>query len=299
MKAAIDIGSNTTRMLVGEMTSGQLCPFSYSRIVTRLGSGNYLLSGLSMEGMERTLSALQSFSQTIKALNVDCVRAVATEAVRRAANGQNFSEEIFTRTGIPVEIINGEEEAELSSSGVFAALHPPPLSSLIFDIGGGSTEFMFSKGDKLLWKKSYPLGVISLAEDHKNIGERINRTLDTLQSDLQAAGLEQFYSQDECELIGTAGTVTTLAAVDLAMSDYDWQRINNHLLTYPDLLKIYERFLSLSPAEREEIIGVEKGRGDLILPGIEIVLALLQRFSKQKLRVSDFGLLEGILLSFY
>lgn len=296
MKASIDIGSNTVRMLLGEIACGQIAPQHYFRHVTRLGGGYDPIHGISAEAREQTLCALESFAQVLQDIKPSAIRTVATEAVRRAVNSQKFIADVSVRTGLTVEIIDGEEEAALSSSGVLAGLQPQPPAALIFDIGGGSTEFILIEGGKRRWQKSYPLGVISLAEA---TGDRhdIVSVLTMLADDLRKKGLAPLLAQESCELVGTAGTVTTLAAIDLAMAEYDWQRINNHLLPRATLLSLYQRLRSLSATERELIVGVEKGRGDLILPGAKIVLALLHLFDKDHLRVCDFGLLEGVLLS--
>ena len=296
MKAAIDIGSNSLRMLVGEVVGDQIVPQHYFRHVTRLGGDYDPRTGISTAASTRTLSALELFAQTLDKIKPTSTRAVATEAVRRAVNGQQFVADVLDRTGFTVEIIDGDEEAVLSSAGVLAGLNPQPASALIFDIGGGSTEFIVIKEGKHLWQKSYPLGVVSLAEaiDPELVIEKV---LTMLAAELRLAGLSPFLAESGCELVGTAGTVTTLAALDLAMTEYDWQRINNYLLPQATLHTLYERLLPLTAAERELLPGVEKGRGDLIVHGAAIILALMNLLSKEQLRVSDFGLLEGILLS--
>lgn len=296
MRAAIDIGSNSLRMLVGEVLCDQVIPVRYFRQVTRLAGGYDPLTGISVEASERTLSALELFSKFIDELKPTCIRTVATEAVRRAVNGRQFIADVRARTGFVVEIIDGVEEAVLSSVGVLSGLKPQPLAALVFDIGGGSTEFIVIKGGNRLWQKSYPLGVVSLAEASDS-GIAIERVLTELAEDLRVAGLSPLLACESCELVGTAGTVTTLAALDLAMTEYDWQRINNYVLPQSALLSLYERLLPLTPAEREQLPGVEHGRGDLIVHGAAIVLSLMNLLQKDHLRVSDFGLLEGILLS--
>jgi exopolyphosphatase/guanosine-5'-triphosphate,3'-diphosphate pyrophosphatase len=296
MKAAIDIGSNSLRMLVGEVVGDQVVPQHYYRYVTRLGGEYDPRTGISAAASARTLSALEVFAQILARMKPVCTRAVATEAVRRAVNGPQFVADVLERTGLTVEIVDGEEEALLSSSGVLAGLKPQPASALIFDIGGGSTEFIVIKEGKRLWQKSYPLGVVNLAEatDSELVIEKI---LTMLAKELRLAGLAPLLAEAGCELVGTAGTVTTLAALDLAMTDYDWQRINNYILPQSTLLSLYERLLPLTPSEREQLPGVEKGRGDLIVHGAGIILVLMKQLGKEQLRVSDFGLLEGILLS--
>lgn len=296
MKAAIDIGSNSVRMLVGEVYGDQVVPIHYLRQVTRLAGGYDPLTGISDAASERTLGALELFAQFCNKNKPTCIRAVATEAVRRAVNQQQFVDAVLARTGFVVEIIDGVEEAVLSSAGVLAALKPQPLAVLVFDIGGGSTEFVVIKGGKRLWQKSYPLGVVSLAEA-SDAGVGIESVLTVLAEDLRVTGLSSLLASEEYELVGTAGTVTTLAALDLAMTEYNWQRINNHVLSQSALRSLYARLLPLTPSEREQLPGVERGRGDLIVHGAAIVLALMHLLSKEQLRVSDFGLLEGVLLS--
>lgn len=296
MKAAIDIGSNSVRMLLGEVVGDQVVPHHYFRHITRLAGGYDPQAGISVAASARTLTALETFAHHLDQIKPICTRAVATEAVRRAVNGEQFVAEVLERTGISVEIINGDEEAGLSSAGVLAALQPPPVAALIFDIGGGSTEFIVINDRERLWQKSYPLGVVSLAET-PNPEPVITEILAVLADDLRVAGFHSLLAGTDCELIGTAGTVTTLAAFDLAMTEYDWQRINNCLLSRSALLSLYQRLLPLSAAERELLPGIEKGRGDLIVHGAAIVLALMTLFGKDGLRVSDFGLLEGTLLS--
>lgn len=296
MKAAIDIGSNSVRMLLGEVVGEQVVPHHYFRHITRLAGGYDPQAGISAAASARSLSALEAFAQRLEQIKPECCRAVATEAVRRAVNGEQFVAEVLKLTGISVEIINGDEEAALSSAGVLAGLQPQPEAALIFDIGGGSTEFIVIKDRERLWQKSYPLGVVSLAET-LSPEMVIKEMLTVLVDDLRAAGFQSLLAGTDCQLVGTAGTVTTLAAFDLAMTEYDWKRINNYVLSQSALLSLYKQLLPLSAAERELLPGVEKGRGDLIVYGADIVLALMKLFAKDALRVSDFGLLEGTLLS--
>lgn len=295
MRAAIDVGTNTVRMLFGEVLNGRVLPASYYRRITRLGGGATIEKGLSPEAMERTLSALTEMGAILRSSGVDAVRAVGTAALRNAGNGAHFVEKVRSVSGIPLEIIDGDEEASLCAKGVLSALRPRPDRCLIFDIGGGSTEFIVSHGDELIFQRSYPLGVVHLCEhfpspdrQRMRIGKILDRFLDDLAAGGDAAG---------CTLVGTAGTVTTLAALHLEMTQYDWRRVNNLVLGIEDLERIDHRLAPLRPEDREALPGMEKGRGDLILPGIRIVLGVLERLKRRQVTVSDFGLLEGTLLS--
>lgn len=298
MPASIDVGTNTVRLLIGEVTDGRVVPERYRRAITRLGGGFSREKGLTPAAMSRTLEALQGFAEEIRSEGVQSVRAVGTEALRKAPNGGQFAEKVETQTGLLLEIIDGNEEARLTSAGVLAALSPQPDQCLIFDIGGGSTEFILAEGGRVSFHKSYPLGVVRLAEDVSSTEEQtrvVKAIIDELVHDLAANGCK-LNKEKNFALVGTAGTVTTLAAVDMEMEDYDWRRVNNYRLERQELTEIYQRLLDLSPEEREEVPGMEKGRGDLIIPGISVVLELLAKIDCSFLIVSDFGLLEGALI---
>lgn len=296
MKAAIDVGSNTVRMILGETAAGRVYPHLYLRRITRLGGGYQPLTGIAPESAERTLAALEEFAAVIAREKPERVRAVGTEAIRRSCNAAEFVAAVHRRTGIELEIIDGATEAGFSSRGVLSALAPLPDACLIFDIGGGSTEFILLRGTDCLFRKSYPLGVVALAESHdpqRTIRDCIHR----LVSDLEQVGVAAVARSPECEVVGTAGSVTTLAAIDLAMSEYDWQRVNNYVLSRQRIVAMHQEMVPLTPAARERVPGMEPGRGDLIVYGMEIVLELLAVLDKPTLKISDFGLLEGVLLS--
>ena len=301
MRAAIDVGSNTVRMLLGSVAAdGTLVPLHYFRRVTRLGGGGSPDKGLSFEAMEQTLFALREFSEELVAAEVDRVVGVGTAALRQARNGAAFISRIRQETGLDVAIIDGITEARLTAAGVLAALEPKPCNALIFDIGGGSTEFILVEDGVPRLHRSYPLGVVALCDGSLNPGDQLTQIdlcLDALFRDLEATGNLSQVLDDRSLLVGTAGTVTTLAAMQLGMTDYDWRRVNNLILTQNDLQYWAQHLAQLDIAGRERLPGLEKGRGDLILPGVAIVQQLLRRFCKERLTISDFGLLEGLLLT--
>lgn len=280
-------------MLLAEVGPDGLAPVRYERCITRLGGGLCPVKGLAPDARERTLCALRAMKSQLDSHNVRRIRAVGTQALRLAANGAAFVHAIRQELEIDVEIISGDEEARLSALGVGEALRPRPPSRLIFDIGGGSTEFILQEGEGLRFARSYPLGVVRLAESSEKPDEVIDSILDRLEGDLREAGIEL---ADTTALVGTAGTVTTIAALDLGMTDYDWQRVNNHRVSRERVEDFLVRLRPMSVADREALPGMEKGRGDLIVPGLRIVAGLLRKFGKREVIVSDFGLLEGIIL---
>lgn len=300
MLAAIDAGSNTLRLLIGNASDGRVFPELYLRRICRLAGGFSQEEGLSPEAMERTLLAFQEFAEVCKLHHVEQVRAVGTAAFRQAVNGDAFSRAVTAKTLLPLEIISGEKEAETMTAGVLSALDPVPENSLIIDIGGGSTEFVLCAGRTVVWSFSLALGVVHLTETYKDPEDRqlaIANSVSTLHDKLVRVCKHNQIEPESLSLVGTAGTVTTLAALDLKMSSYDWRMINNYTMTLAKLAHWQELLLPLSVAEREALPGMEEGRGDLIIAGIEIVLALMQKLNSGALTVSDFGILEGLLLS--
>lgn len=296
MRAAIDIGTNTVRLLLGAVVDGRICSPQYRQIITRLGGGLTKKEGLTPEAMERTLFALKQFSEIIHLAPPAQSRVVGTEALRRAVNADEFVRKVRKETGLTVEIISGQEEARLTASGVLSILNPLPPRSLLFDIGGGSTEFILLEGQQVQFEKSYPLGVVALAEetDSNRVQSNIATLIQALFNDLS---LRHSHCLPRLELIGTAGTMTTLAALALGMRVYDRSQVNNCILQQSWLQQTHRQLTQLTPQQREQLPGIEPGRGDLILPGLAIVLALLQTFAAQRIVVSDAGLLEGLLLA--
>lgn len=298
--AAIDLGSNTVRLLIGETNGSVLVPLQYFRRITRLAGGGNLSTGLADDAIGRTLAAIREMSTVLKEFPIERVRMVGTEAVRRAKNADRLQQGITAACGIHLEIISGEEEARLCAAGARIALDPLPENYLLFDIGGGSTEFTLQCDATICYHRSFPLGVVTLAEQTTQADLRlslIRQTIAELREDIDKRGLTPLVRDARCLLVGTAGTVTTLAALQLQMSSYDWRRVNN-LVLHRDFLHDMQKTLGrLSCPERLTLPGMEPGREDLIVPGLEIVMEILQTFRKSSLKVSDFGLLEGVLLS--
>lgn len=299
MLAAIDAGSNTLRLLVGEVNDGRVVPRSYLRRITRLAGDFSPQQGLSPLARQRTLSALQEFAAVCRQSEIAGIRAVGTAAFRQALNGVTFVAEIRAVTGLPMEIITSDQEARYMGAGVLSALEPIPAHALIVDIGGGSTEFVLCAKDRIVWARSLPLGVVRLTESHANPLQRqqaIAGLLTGLKAELLAVCATARIDPGTLVLVGTAGSVTSLAALDLQMERYDWRRINNYSLSLSRLQDWQTRLLPLAATEREALPGMEAGRGDLIMAGLEIVLWLLRHLFADRLVVSDFGLLEGLLL---
>jgi len=296
MDAAIDIGSNTIRMLISSDFHDGKLPSRYYRQITRLAGDFTEQVGLSESGMDRSLLVLQSYQKIISSQNVSRVKVVGTAALRRARNQQFFVNKVYASTGLKIEIIDGAEEAMLATQGVLSVVDPMPDAAIILDIGGGSTELACIIEGKVHFQQSFPLGVVRLCEEFSSAAQRqqqIDTTFKSFPESLQQLEL----AGKKYQLIGTAGTITTLAAIHLHLHEYDVEQINNHYLSR-DWLSILEKKLKLMKTpEIDNLIGMEPGRGDLILPGLEIVLFILNQLQLTSLRVSDSGLLEGVMLN--
>ncbi len=295
--AAIDFGTNTARLLIAERVPAGIIPIRVEREIVRLGGGFTDECGLSAEAWERGLACLQRFSEVIATFGVKAVRASATSAVRDAVNGCLFVEEVLRRTGINLVVIDGDEEARLTLKGVLSALDYPQDKLVVLDVGGGSTEFTVSVHGTPVFIKSMPIGVVRLTEGFRSIiemTERVQTVVDQLEEDLSIAGVDV---SGAFELVGTAGTATTIAAIKLEMVDYDYRKVNNFTVARSDINEIFQRLSPLTPRELLSVKGLEKGREDLIIAGLVIITSVMDRFGLERLKVSDFGLLEGLALS--
>ena len=303
--AAIDIGSNTLRLLIAEIKNNRIEDICYKRSITRLGTGMDQTGMLSGTGTESSLAVLREFSSLISSYRVQYVKAVATSALREASDADIFIQRVLAETGITIEVISGEKEAELTLRGILLSfpehLVPTNQSFLIIDMGGGSTEWVFYKNPYCLNKGSIPIGVIKLFEkcikkdpisqyDVSNLNKEIVPHIHALAKDVSCS------IDAKTLLIGTAGTFTTLAAIDLELDSYSREKIHCHKLYLSALYKMRDNLFSLTLEERKAVKGLEPERADLIIPGIQFTIKLMDLFQFHELIISDYGLLEGVLL---
>jgi len=306
--AGLDIGTNTFRLLVAKInSSGRLQELHSEQRIIRLGEGLGRNGHLQPQAMGRAINALKAFGAVLKRFKVDVVVAVATSAVREAANGPEFVKAIQQETGIEVEVISAEEEARRTLLGVLAGFHEAPQSFLVMDIGGGSTEFMWGDRQELHGVMSTDLGVVRLTEQYLAVPPVATAGMRALTRFIQGR-LEEVKRTlsmtppggfRPAQLVGTAGNITTLAAIDQGLRVYDPQRIHLHRLGLKTVERIYGELAAKTPAERLSIPGIEKGREDLILPGSLILLLTMRTLGLHEVIVSEYGLREGILVDYY
>jgi exopolyphosphatase / guanosine-5'-triphosphate,3'-diphosphate pyrophosphatase len=309
--AGIDIGSHTTRMIVVRVEGKELIPVRTERRITRLARNFEQSEEITAKAQERNITALKEYAGMLRILRVQRIACGATGVVRRARNSDAVLERIASETGIKAQILSEEKEAFLSAKAMLSVLPQREDDFLLFDIGGGSTEFLLatSGGREPAWSESLPFGAATLTEAFLSRDPPGTRSVEDARSSIRKeilASKEQMHAalaetgiisfSDRLQLAGTAGTVTTLAAMHLGMPGYDPSRVNGLVLTEKWLSKIILTLAAMPLIERLHIPGLEPGREDIILGGASIVSEILACFTQDRLMVSDAGLLQGLVL---
>ena len=299
--AAIDLGTNNCRLLVvtPERTGGFKILDSFSRIV-RLGEGVAATGAFSEDAMARTVAALKICARRLKRHGKLPIRAVATEACRRAKNADELIARVETEAGISLEIVSEAEEARLAAIGCAPLLGRDHQGALVFDIGGGSTEIIWlRRADERIetaFAASVPVGVVSLSEKSGDY-LRLRRDVEPVFADVAHAmkAVAGDFPADTHHLLGTSGTVTTLAGVSLKLPHYDRKRIDGSWHESARLMEMVEKLVKLTPAERAKLPCVGPQRADLMTAGCAAFAAIQAQWPCKRLRVADRGLREGIL----
>ncbi len=305
---AVDLGTNNCRLLIARPTQeGFTVIDAFSRIV-RLGEGLTQSGKLTQGAMDRAVLALGVCADKLRRRHVSLSRSVATEACRRAVNGREFIERVRQETGIALEIIAPQEEARLAVLGCHKLLEPGDGPALIFDIGGGSTELVLvepgDEGPRIRAWWSAPWGVVSLTESEGRAAiegedriaayERMrNRARDSL-----SRFAELLPSKAKgIRLLGTSGTVTTLASVHLALPSYDRRAVDGLHVPIGDMRRISTMIAEMDFGERSSVPCIGAERADLVVAGCAILEAILDIWPAEKLGIADRGIREGILRS--
>jgi exopolyphosphatase/guanosine-5'-triphosphate,3'-diphosphate pyrophosphatase len=308
--AAIDLGTNNCRLLIARPTAGGFTVVdAFSRIV-RLGEGLASSGRLTEGAMDRAVDALAVCAEKLRRRRVGLARSVATEACRRAANGRHFAERVRQETGIVLEIIAPQEEARLAVLGCHKLLEPGDGPALIFDIGGGSTELVLVEpgGDdhapriKAWW--SAPWGVVSLTESEgREAIEGVDRV--SAYNRMRERARHAFArfaellpeKKENIRLLGTSGTVTTLASVHLALPSYDRRAVDGLHVPIGAMRGISSMISEMTFEERSGLPCIGSERADLVVAGCAILEAILDIWPAEQLGIADRGIREGILRS--
>ena len=319
--AALDLGTNNCRLLIATPAGrGFRIVEAFSRIV-RLGQGLSQTGRLDEAAMQRTLAALQICAEKIARRGASTVRAVATQACRQAENGEAFIAEVRRHTGLELQIITPQEEAQLSVVGCLNLIDHSAAAALVVDVGGGSTELSWvdlrdgalrRQGDRIrpdrlpirAWL-SVPVGVVTLAERFPEAAPAseawFRQMVEAMKAHISAFPhadhLRPIFAAGRGHLIGTSGAITSLAGLHLGLKRYDRARVDGLWLSHDDCTAAAGRLMQLAPGARAAEPCIGPDRADLVLAGAAILQAVQELWPCERVRVADRGLREGILLS--
>lgn len=278
---AVDIGTNSCRLLIAEQAEpGQT--LYRGMVTTRIGEGVDSQGKISPAAMERTLQGLKELQEIIMRHQVEKIRVVGTSALREAFNREEFVKRVNQELNWQVDIISGEEEAQLSYLGVRSGL-PLDKPPLVVDLGGGSTEFILE--NPLPWYVSLPLGAVRAAEANWSDGDISALLSPVTQQSIMA----------DLPLVVVGGTATTLAAMELGLTVYDSRLVHGQSLTIAQVKYWRDHLAAMSLKERQKVIGLQPQRADIIVPGIRILALIMDQLGYEEMLISESDILDGII----
>lgn len=298
--AGVDIGTLTCRLLIADLLPDKgLKEVRSERRILRLGEGVDQTKRLSGAAMDRVIQCLREWRGLIDESQVDAEVAVATSAVRDAANRDEFLDRVKREAGFEVEIISGDEEARRTLLGIRSDLPDGVTNVLALDIGGGSTEFILDRPGQNPVVRSIDIGVVRLCErllrHDPPTEEELRQAREWVERETKAAvtGMDGYRV---ATFVGTAGTITSLAAMAQKLSTYEPARIHNYQLQLSTIQEIEQTLLSRNKAARFGLPGLEKGREEVIAAGAIIIRTIMETLGMSSVLVSDLGLREGVLI---
>lgn len=295
-KAIIDIGSNSIKFFVGELAADRTIKTVLdTNDIARLGESLDSTGAISPEAMERNVASVAAFAKQAKELGADRIVSVGTMALRKASNSAEFVEKVKKTCGIEVQIIPGEEEARLSYLAILSGL---PLEKdadlVVFDTGGGSTEFIYGKGTQMVKRFSVNLGAVRITENYLKADPvspaDVQAAIAQIDKEFKEAGV----NGKPAQLVGMGGTVTSMGAVKHKMVKYDPSVIQGSRLTKKDIEEQIEEYSKRTVEQRKELPGLQPKRADVILAGACILKVITDRLGADGLTISDRGLRHGL-----
>jgi exopolyphosphatase/guanosine-5'-triphosphate,3'-diphosphate pyrophosphatase len=294
--AVIDVGTNSTRLLVADVDGG-VAPLERRSTVTRLGRGVDLSGRLASEAIEDVCEAIGGYVGILQELGAETVEVIATSAARDADNGGAFVAELRERFALSARVLDGGEEARLTYLGATSQALPSE-PTLVVDIGGGSTELIVGSGSEISFHDSLQAGVVRHTERHVNSDPPTASELEALATDVRGLIADSVGAGVEARQgIAVAGTPTSLAAVTMELEPYNPTRVHGHVLDLPSIQVILSRLASLPLAERVEVPGLHPDRAPTIVAGIVILIETMRAFDLERITVSEHDILYGTALA--
>lgn len=293
--AVIDIGSNSTRLLVADVVDGRVSQVERRSRVTRLGRGVDLSGQLSAEAIEAACEAIADYVSIHQEAGAEVVEAIATSAVRDASNGSAFIAELRERFALSARTLSGEEEAELTYLGATAE-QPPTEPTLVVDIGGGSTEMIVGTGTEIAFHTSLQAGVVRYTERHVPSDPPSASELEALARDARGLIEPAVAAHPEARPrrgVAVAGTPTSLAAIEMGLDPYDPSRVHGHVLSLASIQRMLSQLASAPLSKRIEIPGMHPDRAPTIVAGVVILVETMRAFDLEEIAVSEHDILYG------
>jgi len=291
-KAVIDIGTNSCRLFIAHIENGRITNKILKLMeITRLGQDVNKTKVLRQDAMDRTIETLKRYRKKIDEYGVEDIKVTATSATRDSKNREDFISRVKQETNLEIHCITGEEEGKLSFSGAVSEFNE---KIMVFDIGGGSTEFILGDKNNIEYIESFNVGAVRLGE--KFFKEKDN----LLNGEIWVKEIlkKMFkYKDQSFKLVGVAGTVTANVSVLLEMEVYDTDRVHMYRLTKKDILKNLDKFLSRSLEERKKIVGLHPKRAEVIIPGTYLLLWIMEVLQRDEIIVSESDILEGMMMN--
>lgn len=294
-KAIIDVGSNSIKFFVGELKAdGTIETVMDTNDIARLGEGLNDTGRICPEAMERNRDAIVRFNEKAKELGADEIICVGTMALRTAKNSADFVAMVKDACGVEVQVIPGEEEARLSYLAVLSALPMPDGDLVIFDTGGGSTEFVFGRGKEIIKRFSVNLGAVRITENYLHDDPVTKADVRAAINEIDRVFAEHGVDGTVAELVGMGGTVTSMGAVKFKMEKYNPDIIQGAKLELDEVENQIEMYSKKTIEERKAIPGLQPKRADVILAGACILTVIMNRLKVKELTISDRGLRHGL-----
>jgi exopolyphosphatase/guanosine-5'-triphosphate,3'-diphosphate pyrophosphatase len=296
--AVVDIGTNSTRLLVAEVDNGRISELERRSVVTRLGRGVDTSQQLSAEAVEDVCRTVGEYIEVYEALGAEQVIVIATSAVRDAQNADAFIAELRERYGLEARILDGSQEAQLVYEGATTA-RPVIDTTLVVDIGGGSTELVVGAGGEVGFHTSLQAGVVRHTERYLTTDPPDAGELEALAADVRSlidAELSGAAIASAGEGIAVAGTPTSLAAIDQELDPYDPARVHGYRLSLASIQRLYSRLASMTLEERLKVTGLHPGRAPTIVAGAVILIQVMRAFGLGEIEVSEHDILYGAAL---
>jgi exopolyphosphatase/guanosine-5'-triphosphate,3'-diphosphate pyrophosphatase len=299
--AVVDIGSNSTRLLIADVADGRVTAELERRSkVTRLGAGVDADGRLSDEAMERVYATLEEYRSVIDERGANRALAVLTSAVRDAANGSEFAQTVEQRYGLTPHILTGDEEARLTFLGATSERDPDdPTPTLVIDIGGGSTELVIGTGHETSFHVSTQAGVVRQTERHIHEDPPTEPELDELREDVRgiiAEGVAEEHRRAVKHAIAVAGSATSLAAIAQELDPYDPEKVHGYLLRREQCEQILTRLAAIPLEQRRQVAGLHPDRAPTIIAGVVILIEVLKLFALHEVEISEHDILRGAAL---